>query len=207
MTARSKPLQPVTLHGSSIRLEPLTEDQVDALTEVGAHAELWKYTMNHIASRDDALLYVRAALQAAATGTALPFVTMSQVDHRVIGSTRFANYERESRRIEIGWTWLGPAWQRTGANVEAKLLMMAHAFEELGCNRVEFKTDVMNEKSRNALLGIGATAEGVLREHTLLWHGRMRDTIYYSVLAAEWPRVKERLQQRLLARRAAEISQ
>jgi RimJ/RimL family protein N-acetyltransferase len=187
----------VTLQGSIVRLEPMQESHIDVLAEAGAPAELWKFTMNRIETRTDAAAYVEAALKGAATGTVLPFVTILQSENRVVGSTRFANYDADSRRIEIGWTWLTPSLQRTGANVEAKLLMMTHAFEQIGCNRVEFKTDFLNEKSRNALLGIGATEEGVLRQHTLLWHGRMRDTIYYSVLASEWADVKERLILRL----------
>ena len=178
----SEPLAPVTLDGSIVRLEPLTEHHIDDLARVGADPELWAFTMTRITGRADAETYVAAALSSAAQGTALPFVTILQSEHRLIGSTRFANYDRDNRRIEIGWTWIAPALQRSGANVEAKLLMLTHAFEQLGCNRVEFKTDVLNQKSRNALLGIGATEEGVLREHSIIWNGRKRDTIYYSIL-------------------------
>lgn len=199
MTTRSGPLVPITLSGSRVRLEPMTEQHVPGLAEIGAVPELWLYTMNRIAGAADAAAYVRAALAGAAQGTALPFVTVRQNDGRVIGSTRFANYDADSRRIEIGWTWIIPGLQRSGANVEAKLLMLAHAFEQLGCNRVEFKTDVLNQKSRSALVGIGARAEGVLREHTLIWNGRKRDTIYYSILASEWPAVKHNLHERLAA--------
>ena len=203
-TIRARPLAPVTLTGSIVRLEPLAEAHIDVLADLGAAApELWRYTMNRIQERSDAAAYVRAALHGAAQGTVLPFVTILQADDRIIGSTRFANFDADSRRVEIGWTWVTPAWQRSGVNVEAKLLMLAHAFEELGCNRVEFKTDVLNSKSRNALLGIGATEEGVLREHTFIWDGRKRDTIYYSILATEWPRVREVLQERLATPRAA----
>lgn len=198
-------LKPIVLHGSIVRLEPMQEAHVDAMTIAGSHAELWKFTMNRIENRADAEAYVAAALNSAANGTVVPFVTILEGENRVVGSTRFANYDEESRRIEIGWTWLTPSLQRTGANVEAKLLMMTHAFEQLGCNRVEFKTDVLNEKSRNALLGIGATEEGILRQHTLLWHGRVRDTIYYSVLASEWDGVKRRLLQRLERRGAGAL--
>jgi N-acetyltransferase len=190
-------LEAVTLRGSIVRLEPLQRTHTGAIATVGAHDELWKFTMTRIASTRDAEAYVDAALKSAATGTALPFVTVLQSENRIIGSTRFANYDAESRRIEIGWTWLTPTLQRTGANVEAKLLMMTHAFEMLSLNRIEFKTDLLNERSRNALLGIGATEEGVLRQHTLLWHGRWRDTIYYSVLASEWAGVKQKLLERL----------
>jgi RimJ/RimL family protein N-acetyltransferase len=193
-------LQPVTLNGSLVRLEPLAERHVDGLSEVAYHPDLWLFTMTRVSDRTELETYVRAALAMAAEGMALPFVTILPSEQRVIGSTRFANYDREHRRIEIGWTWVGPAWQRSGANVEAKLLMMTHAFETLQCNRVEFKTDVLNSKSRNALLGIGATEEGVLRQHVMLWSGRWRDSIYYSVLASEWPAVKERLRARLARR-------
>lgn len=186
-------MEPVTLQGAVVRLEPLTEQHVDALSEVAYDESLWLYTMTRISDRTELQNYVRAALDMAATGTALPFVTILEKENRVIGSTRFANYDREHRRIEIGWTWLSPRFQRTGANVEAKLIMMTHAFEQLGCNRVEFKTDVLNTKSRNALLGIGAIQEGVLRQHVRLWTGRWRDSIYFSVLASEWPAVKEKL--------------
>jgi RimJ/RimL family protein N-acetyltransferase len=190
-------LIPITFQGSIVRLEPMQESHIIPLAEAGAHAELWKFTMNRIETRTDAATYVHAALTAAATGTVLPFVTVLQKEDRIVGSTRFANFDAESRRIEIGWTWLTPVMQRSGANVEAKLLMMTHAFERLGLNRVEFKTDVLNEKSRNALLGMGAVEEGILRQHTRLWHGRMRDTIYYSVLASEWASVKAKLEERL----------
>jgi RimJ/RimL family protein N-acetyltransferase len=159
--------------------------------------------MTRIASRADAQAFVTAALRTSAGGTVLPFVTVLQSENRVIGSTRFGNYDPDALRVEIGWTWVAPPWQRTGANVEAKLLMMAHAFEQLGCNRVEFKTDVLNEKSRRALLGIGAREEGILREHCLIWNGRVRDTVYYSVLASEWPAVRQKLEQRLVTPRPA----
>jgi N-acetyltransferase len=186
-----------------VRLEPMDESHIEVLAQVGAVPELWLFTMNRIADRRDAEAYVRAALQGAAQGTVLPFITVLQADNRVVGSTRFANYDRDSMRIEIGWTWITPTLQRSGANVEAKLLMLTHAFEQLECNRVEFKTDVLNSKSRNALLRIGAHEEGVLREHTLIWNGRKRDTIFYSILASEWATVKAGLQERLATPRVA----
>jgi RimJ/RimL family protein N-acetyltransferase len=201
----SQALQPVILRGNIVRLEPLTESHIDVLSDVAYDPDLWRYTMTHISNRNELETYVHAALAVAAHGTGLPFVTVLQYENRVIGSTRFANYDRESRRIEIGWTWVAPPWQRTGANVEAKLLMMTHAFEQLGCHRVEFKTDVLNQKSRNALRAIGATEEGVLRQHSIVWTGRIRDSIYYSVLAPEWPEVKQRLQTRLLNHPAPRI--
>lgn len=190
-------MNPVTLEGRLVRLEPLSLDHVDALTAVGLEPELWAQTMTSIANRDDMEAYVRTALLWQEQGSALPFATVLRSENRVIGSTRFANYEAAHRRAEIGWTWLAPRWQRTGANVEAKLLMLAHAFDVLQLNRVEFKTDVLNSKSRNALLGIGATEEGVFRKHQVLWNGRIRDSVYFSVINDEWPAVRARLEQRL----------
>jgi RimJ/RimL family protein N-acetyltransferase len=203
--APSQSFTPVILRGNIVRLEPLTEKHIDALSEVAYHPDLWQYTMTHISNRAELETYVHAALAVAAHGTGLPFVTVLQSENRVIGSTRFANYDRESRRVEIGWTWVAPPWQRSGANVEAKLLMMTHAFEELGCHRVEFKTDVLNQKSRTALQGIGAVEEGILRQHAIVWTGRVRDSIYYSVLAPEWPAVKQRLQAKLTVHQTARV--
>jgi RimJ/RimL family protein N-acetyltransferase len=127
-------------------------------------------------------------------GSGLPFVTVERRSGRIVGSTRFGNYDPVNHRVEIGWTWIAKPWQRTAINTEAKYLMLSHAFERLGCVRVEFKTDVRNEPSRRAILRIGAREEGVLRKHMLMSSGRYRDSIYYSVLDDEWPEVKARLE-------------
>ena len=190
-------MKAVVLEGSRVRLEPMSLDHVDGLTAVGLEPELWRITASSIASRQDMTAYVNAALSAQRAGTALPFVTVLKREERIIGSTRFANYDAPNRRVEIGWTWLAPAWQRSGANIEAKLLMMTHAFEVLDLNRVEFKTDAINDKSRRALLGIGAKEEGTLRSHMVLWNGRIRDSVYFSVVKDEWPVVKTGLEERL----------
>src|SRR5262245_22571594 len=158
-------LNPVVLGGRVVRLEPLTGAHISALTDVGLFSELWQWTTNRITSASEMAEYVETALRWQREGTALPFATIAQETGQVIGTSRFANIDRANRRLEIGWTWVTPAWQRTGANVEAKLLMMEHAFERLGCIRVEFKTDSLNEKSRRALLGIGATQECIMRNH------------------------------------------
>jgi len=186
----------VTLEGRIVRLEPLSLDHVDALMAVN-DPELWRWTVNGVATRAEMAAYVRTALDWHEAGTALPFATILTSENRVVGTTRFANYEPANLKAEIGWTWLAPPWQRTGANIEAKLLMMMHAFEKLGLNRVEFKTDVLNDKSRNALRGIGAVEEGVLRSHQVTWNGRRRDSVYFSVLKEEWPSVKDGLLRRL----------
>jgi RimJ/RimL family protein N-acetyltransferase len=190
-------VKPVTLEGDRVRLEPMSLAHVEGLAAVGLDPELWRITATNITNRDDLAVYVRDALAAQKAGSALPFVTVLKAEDRVIGSTRFANYDGPSRRVEIGWTWLAAPWQRSGANIEAKLLMMTHAFEVLELNRVEFKTDAINDRSRTALLGIGAKEEGTLRSHMVLWNGRIRDSVYFSVIKDEWPEVKLRLQERL----------
>jgi RimJ/RimL family protein N-acetyltransferase len=127
----------------------------------------------------------------------MPFATVEAATGRPIGSSRYMNIVLEHRRLEIGWTWLAPPWQRTGANREAKLLMLTHAFEVLGCRRVEFKTDSTNEASRTALLGIGATFEGIFRKHMVMPGDGVRHSAWYSVVDDEWPAVKTRLEESL----------
>ena len=182
------------LEGSFVRLEPMTTEHHAGLTAVGLHPDIWRRAIAPIRTAEEMRSYMDAALQLQREGSALPFVTLERSSGRVVGSTRFGNYDRTNCRIEIGWTWLAPAWQRTSINTEAKYLMLTHAFEHLGCVRVELKTDVLNSQSRNAILRIGAKEEGILRKHTLTWTGRYRDSIYYSILDDEWPQVKARLQ-------------
>jgi RimJ/RimL family protein N-acetyltransferase len=127
----------------------------------------------------------------------LPFATVDATTGQVIGSTRYMNIDEANRRLEIGATWIAAPWRRTAVNTEAKYLMLRHAFEALGCIRVELKTDRLNQRSRNAILRIGATEEGTLRQHIVTWSGRLRDTVYFSMLDSEWPRVKRDLEQKL----------
>ena len=126
-------------------------------------------------------------------GKALPFVAVHQPSGQVIGSTRFGNIDKSHRRVEIGWTWIAGLWQRTAINTEAKFLMLQHAFETLGCIRVELKTDALNERSRRAILRTGAKEEGILRSHVVCSTGRIRDTVYFSIIQSEWPQVKSHL--------------
>ncbi|HEY0019970.1 MAG TPA: GNAT family protein [Longimicrobium sp.] len=190
-------LDPVVLEGRHARLVPMTPEHVPALWRAAGDPELWRWTSSQIHSEDDVRRYVEAALRAQAQGTALPFVTTVAATGEVAGSTRFAN--AEERRVEIGWTWIARPWQRTALNTEAKYLMMRHAFETLGCLRVELKTDALNERSRRAILRIGAREEGILRKHMVTEGGRVRDTVYFSVTDDEWPGVKARLEQMLAA--------
>lgn len=192
-----KTLIPVVLEGTHVRLEPMHEDHMAGLLDVGLDAELWRWTVTQIHSRTDMAAYIAAALEHQRQGTDLPFVTIERATGRVVGSTRFGNIDRPNRRVEIGWTWVARPWQRTPINTEAKYLMLRHAFEQFDCNRVELKTDALNEQSRAAILRIGAVEEGILRSHMITENGRVRDTVYYSVLRSEWPHVRERLEARL----------
>jgi RimJ/RimL family protein N-acetyltransferase len=192
-------IRPVVLEGRVIRLEPLSADHHAALCEVGLDPELWRWTVQLVRTPEEIRSYIEAALEQHVTGAAVPFATRHLASGRIVGSTRFGNIDRPNRRVEIGWTWIARPWQRTAANTEAKYLMLRHAFEAWGCIRVEFKTDVLNETSRRALLRIGATEGGVLRQHMITAAGRVRDTLYFSIVRAEWPTVKAALEARLSA--------
>jgi RimJ/RimL family protein N-acetyltransferase len=186
-------VQPVTLCGRAVRLEPLTLDHVPALAAVGLEPDLWRWTPTAVSSADEMRTYVSIALDEQHSGVSLPFAIIHRPSDKVIGSTRYANIDSCNRRLEIGWTWVIPSFQRTAVNTEAKLLLLTHAFEVLGMNRVEFKTDVLNEKSRKALLRLGAIEEGTFRKHLITASGRVRDTVYFSIIDTEWPAVKARL--------------
>ena len=192
-------LTPTTLEGPTIRLEPLTLDHLDGLSGVAYDPELWRLTVSGVATRADLEAYVNEALADQQAGTALPFVTVLKATSQAIGSTRFGNAVPAHRRVEIGWTWIGRPWQRSGANREAKYLMLRHAFEQWECLRVEFKTSALNQRSRNALLGIGAVEEGILRHHMINANGSLRDSVYFSILSEEWPAVRRRLENDLMS--------
>ncbi len=187
-------VEPVVLEGRIVRLEPLSMAHLDDLAEVALDPGIWQWTLAR--PTDKAILgeWIQAALGNAATGAEMPFATLDAATGQAIGSTRFMSIVPEHRRLEIGWTWLGKARQLSGANREAKLLQMTHAFETLGANRVEFKTDSLNEPARRALLGIGSTFEGIFRNHMIMPGGRLRHSAYYSVVAEEWPAVRARLE-------------
>lgn len=190
-------IRPAVLDGVHVRLEPLSLDHLPALIAVGLEPELWRWTTQLVRTPEEMEDYVRGALAEQAAGRALPFATVEKASATVVGSTRFGAIDPANRRVEIGWTWLAPRWQRTALNTEAKYLMMRHAFERWECVRVEFKTDVLNLKSRQALLRIGAKEEGVLRSHLITATGRIRDTVYFSVTASEWPAVRAALEAKL----------
>ena len=186
-------IHPVTLEGHRVRLIPMSLDHVGALWLAGNDPELWRVTTSKIESREDMRLYVETALTEQERGVSLPFSTVEKVSGAIVGSTRYGNISPEHKRVEIGWTWVTFAWQRTYVNTEAKLLMFTHAFEELGCNRVELKTNALNTRSRRAMLRLGLIEEGTLRRHMVNPDGSTRDTVYYSVVTEEWPGMKARL--------------
>lgn len=187
-------LAPVVLEGRVVRLEPLTLDHVDALSAVGLDPSLWALTTIRVNDSDDMRRYVQTALDEQRAGTALPFATIARATGTVVGTTRFGSAVHEHARVEIGWTWIAPPWQRTAVNTEAKYLMLRHAFEVLKIRRVELKTSALNARSRAAILRIGATEEGTLRKHMINADGSARDSVYFSVTDDEWPRVRTRLE-------------
>jgi RimJ/RimL family protein N-acetyltransferase len=189
------------LAGRFVRLEPLRRAHLDELCAVGFDPELWRWIPNRVATRDDMRGYIETALREQETGASLPFVVIHLESGRAIGSTRYGAVNLPNRRVEIGWTWYGRAFQRTPVNTECKLLLLTQAFERLGMIRVEFKTDALNEKSRNALLRIGAVQEGIFRKHLICESGRIRDTVYFAILDTEWPEKKRALEAKLLAER------
>ena len=186
-------VEAVILEGEFVRLEPLSVEHVDALAEFAFGESLWQWTANVVTVRADLVRYVEIALKDRETGVALPFVTREKSSDKIVGSTRFGNIDPKNRKVEIGWTWIAPEWQRTHINTEAKLLMLTHAFEAWNCVRVELKTDALNEKSRKAILRIGAKEEGILRHHMITDTGRLRDTVFFSIIEEEWETVKQNL--------------
>jgi RimJ/RimL family protein N-acetyltransferase len=192
-------LNPITLEGAHVQLQPLKESHHEALCAVGLDLDLWRLIPTQILDPDQMMRVIRAQLSEQEKGTSIPFATVDRVSGKVVGATRFMNIDVTNKRVEIGSTWIAKPWQRTAINTEAKYLMMRHAFETLGCNRVEWKTDSLNAASRNAILRLGAKEEGIFRHHMVTWSGRLRDTVYFSVIAPEWPDVKKALEAKMRA--------
>ncbi len=193
---------PVTLEGRHVRLEPLAKAHLEGLAEVGLDEELWRWIPTAVRTREEMAAYIETALQEQERGVSLPFAILEKATGRAIGSSRYGNIDRTHHRVEIGWTWVAREWQRTAMNTEAKYLLLKHAFESLGCVRVELKTDSLNEKSRAAILRIGAKEEGIFRNHMITASGRIRHSAYYSIIDSEWPAVKARLEAKLSSRQS-----
>ncbi|HEY4371687.1 MAG TPA: GNAT family protein [Burkholderiales bacterium] len=185
------------LTGSRLVLRPLAATDGPALVEAAADGELWKLPFTVVPSAATVDAYLARALEGMAAGHVLAFATILRETNRVIGSTRFWKIDRANRKLEIGHTWIGASHQRSFVNTEAKLLMLRYAFEELKCVRVQFTTDVLNEKSRAAILRLGALQEGIVRHERIMPDGRKRDSVRFSIIDEEWPQVKARLEARL----------
>jgi RimJ/RimL family protein N-acetyltransferase len=195
-------VEPVTLEGSIVRLEPLSMAHLHGLAEVAFDESIWRWTLARPTDVDGLQAWMATAIANLDAGSEMPFATIDRATDQPIGSSRFMSIVPEHRRLEIGWTWVAPAWQRRGANQEAKYLQLRHAFEDLGANRVEFKPDSLNEKANPALLAIGATFEGTFRNHMIMPGGRLRHSNYYSVTVEEWPDRKARLETKLASIRS-----
>jgi len=191
---------PVTLEREAVRLVPLSREHIPLLWEAAKNdlADIFRWMPYRVQNYADVEQMVLKALDEQNRGLSLPFATVERTSGTVVGSTRFMNIDAPNRRVEIGSTWIAPAWQRTAINTEAKYLMLSHAFDQWGCIRVELKADALNMKSRNAILRIGAKEEGTLRHHMITHSGRLRDTVYFSILKFEWPHVRCRMAEKIL---------
>ena len=189
-------VKPVVLQGKHVRLEPMTEAHIPALAEIGAGQSFWDFMLyGNMTTEQDMANWVRDILSRAEKGTDLPFAAIHLPSGRVAGATRYLNIAPKDRGLEIGGTWYGLEFQRTPVNTECKYLLLRHAFETLGCIRVQLKTDLRNERSQKAIERIGAVKEGVLRNHMILPDGRIRHSVFYSILDTEWEGVKRKLEQ------------
>ncbi len=192
-------VEPVVLEGRLVRLEPMRMDHLPALAEVALAPEIWRWTRTRVTSEADLRAWMQEALEHAALGKALPWVTRSVDSGKIIGSTRYMDIDARNRGLEIGGTWIAPAWQRSGINVDAKYLQLRHAFEVLGAIRVSFKTHHRNSQSQTAIAALGAQPEGVFRNHMITHDGSFRHSVWFSIIEEEWPDVKANLEARMAA--------
>ena len=192
--------RPVTLEGHGVRLEPLTAGHAADLRAAAADGELWTLRITSVPEPDQTAAYIAAALAGAEAGHMLPFAVRDLDSGRIVGSTRYHDIIASVDRVEIGYTWYAASRQRSHVNTACKLLLMTHAFEDLGCAVVGWRTDILNLRSQAAIERLGARRDGVIRHHALRRDGTVRDTVMYSLLRDEWPEVRERLTQRLALR-------
>ncbi len=191
-------VEPVTLVGQVVRLEPLQMSHAEGMYEVGQDERIWRYlSSNPSHNVAEMREWIGKALALQETGSVLPFATIEQKSNRVIGSTRYLDIQAPNRGLEIGWTWLTPEVQRTGVNTECKYLLLRHAFEQLGAIRVQLKTDSRNLQSQRAIERMGGVKEGILRNHMIMWDGYYRASVYYSIIESEWPGVKAGLEEKM----------
>lgn len=189
----------VRLEGRHVMLEPLAPEHADALFAAADDPSMFRYLSERLETREDHRGYVQRGLAERDAGRAIPFVIRLRGDGGIVGTTRFAAIDLAHRRAEIGWTWIARRVQRTAVNTECKRLLLAHAFESMQLNRVEFKTDALNQMSRTAIARIGGRPEGIFRSHMVMPDGRVRDTAWFSIVREEWPAVRDALDRRLAA--------
>jgi N-acetyltransferase len=185
-------LEPTTLRGAHARLEPLSQDHCEGLTEAVKDGELWKLWYTFIPRAEDMRKEIDRRLGLQAAGSMLPF-TVLDADGKISGMTTYMNVDTPNRRVEIGSTWYARRVQRSAVNTQCKLLLLTHAFEMLDCIAVEFRTHFFNHRSRRGIERLGAKQDGILRNHQIAPNGTLRDTVVYSILASEWPTVKAHL--------------
>ncbi len=190
-------VEPVSLAGTHVGLEPLAKGHADGLKAAAADGELWKLWYTSVPAPERVAAWIDAALEMRDKAGALPFVIREAATGAIVGSTRYFNVDGANRRLEIGHTWHAKRVQRTAVNTEAKLLLLTHAFETLDCVAVEFRTHFFNFASRDAIARLGAKQDGILRSHQILPDGSLRDTVVFSIIAPEWPAAKRNLVWRL----------
>jgi RimJ/RimL family protein N-acetyltransferase len=192
-------ISPFSLEGTYVRLEPLRPEHAAMFWELVKNEieSLFRWIPYRLKSVEDFQEFTRQVLDEQERGVSVPFATYKRDSNQLVGTTRYMNMDLANRKVEIGSTWIAPPWQRTVVNTEAKYLMLSHAFEVWNCLRVELKTDALNQRSRQAILRLGAKEEGTLRKHMLTYDGRQRDSVYFSILNTEWPDVKARLESKL----------
>jgi RimJ/RimL family protein N-acetyltransferase len=198
-------ITPITLEGNWSRLEPLGEQHVDDLVVAADEDEIWTWMPIRLKTADEIRAWMVSAHANQAKGTALPFAIIDRATGKAVGSTRYMDIQPANRGLEIGWTWLAKQVRRTPVNTECKYLLLRHAFEDQDAIRVQLKTNARNERSRTAILRIGAQFEGILRQHVILPDGSYRDSAYYSIIDTEWPAVKERLERMLAGEPSAVV--
>ena len=190
-------VEPVTLEGRHVRIEPLAHEHADGVRAAAADGELWRLWYTSVPAPDKTTEWIDIALDMRDRLGAMPFVVRERASGDIVGATRYFNVDAANRRLEIGHTWYAKRVQRTAVNTECKLLMLTHAFEALGCIAVEFRTSSFNFQSREAIARLGAKQDGILRSHQILPDGTLRDTVVFSIIAPEWPAVKRHLVFRL----------
>jgi len=187
------------LEGARLRLEPMTMGHLVALEAVALDDRIWRYMMHSVKTQADLRQWMEGALNLEAAGTVMPWVTVLRAENRVIGSTRFMDFDRAHKTTELGSTWLAPEFHGSGLNAEAKLLQLAYAFDDLKLNRVALKTHHENLRSQAAMRKIGAMEEGTFRNHYVMPDGSLRHSVWFSIIREDWPRVRSRLEARVEA--------